>query len=242
MSWMPYSIVSLITVFGDPSTIPLPVTTIPALFAKSSIIWNPIIYVARHNDFRRACLKFLPECCICKKIRHYDMANGPSTSRNLTEQILLEALSKIRNSRKPHNRLNQQYASSIISMDSTTVNRNLIRKTTPLTLKKQKNGSEIESEGNSGDFESCSSYENERLRIFDKNVNDFAKRILTSFENQSEESSIAIELDRQSEKNLDLEKERKPLLVNKPTRNKCIYVCASTMTDIGIQTSLDDSV
>ena len=122
------------------------------------------------------------------------------------------------------------------------MNQNLIRKTTPLTLIKQRNESEIESEGNSGDFESCSSYENERLRILDKKVTDFAKRILKSFENQNEESSIVIELDCLSEKNLALEKERKPLLVNKPTKNECINVCASTMTDVGIQTCLDDSV
>ena len=38
---------------------PLTVTMIPALFAKSSIIWNPIIYIARHRDFRKACLKYL---------------------------------------------------------------------------------------------------------------------------------------------------------------------------------------
>ena len=143
VSWMPYSVVSLITVFGDPSTVPLTVTMVPALLAKSSIIWNPIIYVARHNDFRRACLKILPECCILNKIRQYaSRSNKSSTSRNLTEQFLLEALINVRNSRKPRHRiqrvLEHQNTSSISLFDSTTISGNLTDKKVMLPKKSWK--------------------------------------------------------------------------------------------------------
>lgn len=40
--------------------VPPSVSAVPALLAKTSIIWNPIIYVARHNEFRRACFSKIP--------------------------------------------------------------------------------------------------------------------------------------------------------------------------------------
>ena len=120
VSWTPYSVVSLITVFGDPSTIPRTAAMVPALFAKSSVIWNPIIYVARHNDFRRVCLKILSGCCVLDKIRKSARSNSSSTSPNLTAELLVE------DSRKPSSGktrvLEHQIASSISSPDSTTIN------------------------------------------------------------------------------------------------------------------------
>ena len=89
VSWMPYSVVSLMVVFGDPTQIPLTVTMIPALFAKSSIIWNPIIYVARHKDFRKACLKHLPACGIVKLTELLRSSNFSFTSKQTSEYYAL---------------------------------------------------------------------------------------------------------------------------------------------------------
>ena len=86
---MPYSVVSLVTIVGDPGTIPPTVTMVPALLAKSSIIWNPVIYFVRHNDFRRACLKLLPVCCIWTKFLQCDRSNRLSTSGNTTKQKII---------------------------------------------------------------------------------------------------------------------------------------------------------
>ncbi|KAL4217149.1 hypothetical protein ACF0H5_023603 [Mactra antiquata] len=60
ISWMPYSVVSLWSAFGDFHNIPLGVQVAPAIFAKCSIIWNPMIYVARHKHFRRGVKHSVP--------------------------------------------------------------------------------------------------------------------------------------------------------------------------------------
>ncbi|XP_060566812.1 visual pigment-like receptor peropsin [Ruditapes philippinarum] len=60
LSWTPYSIVTIIVIFGKLEDVPVSVVMIPTLMAKSSIIWNPLIYVVRHNDFRKACLRHVP--------------------------------------------------------------------------------------------------------------------------------------------------------------------------------------
>lgn len=121
ISWMPYSIVSLIVVFGDPKDIPLTVTMVPALFAKSSIIWNPIIYVARHNDFRRACLKFLPNCGAFRKIRKLSRPSTSATTRGTSEYFLVHTINSIKNSSKLQPvlklRLNPQNSKSLSSAD-----------------------------------------------------------------------------------------------------------------------------
>nr|QYF06554.1 ciliary opsin [Macrobiotus polonicus] len=44
-AWMPYAVVSLIVVFGGDALINPSAAAVPAIFAKSSIVYNPIIYV-----------------------------------------------------------------------------------------------------------------------------------------------------------------------------------------------------
>ena len=99
---MPYSVVALIAVFADPKEIPLSVTAIPALFAKSSIIWNPIIYVARHNEFRKACCKLLPSCGKNPRLEWSGTSNEQTSSRPTTE---LSNIDRIRTT----NRMLKQY-------------------------------------------------------------------------------------------------------------------------------------
>lgn len=52
LAWSPYACVSLISAFGNPQSITPLMATLPALFAKSQVIWNPIIYVAFNKNFR----------------------------------------------------------------------------------------------------------------------------------------------------------------------------------------------
>ncbi|XP_060563194.1 visual pigment-like receptor peropsin [Ruditapes philippinarum] len=65
VSWTPYSIVSFLSAVVDHTQIPPWVFVAPAVFAKCSIIWNPLIYVGRHKQFRNdikksfRCLKSL---------------------------------------------------------------------------------------------------------------------------------------------------------------------------------------
>ncbi|XP_044024650.1 opsin 8, group member b isoform X2 [Siniperca chuatsi] len=65
--WVPYSLVSLWSIFCDSSTIPPEVSLLPCMFAKSSTVYNPIIYYIFSQSFRREvkqlcwlCLGFNP--------------------------------------------------------------------------------------------------------------------------------------------------------------------------------------
>ncbi|XP_013400870.1 visual pigment-like receptor peropsin [Lingula anatina] len=59
LSWSPYAIVSLWAAFDDLRHIPPTSDVIPALLAKASVIWNPIIYVAMNQQFREGFLQFI---------------------------------------------------------------------------------------------------------------------------------------------------------------------------------------
>lgn len=60
MSWSPYAVVSLWAAFGNPNDISVLAGTLPAVLAKSSIIWNPIIYVATNKQFRHGFFAIIP--------------------------------------------------------------------------------------------------------------------------------------------------------------------------------------
>ena len=45
IAWMPYTVTSAIVVFGYGHLITAPIATMPAVFAKASILYNPVIYV-----------------------------------------------------------------------------------------------------------------------------------------------------------------------------------------------------
>lgn len=45
VAWMPYTVVSLLVLFGGSRFITASAAAAPALLAKSSVIYNPIIYV-----------------------------------------------------------------------------------------------------------------------------------------------------------------------------------------------------
>ncbi|XP_061560584.1 opsin-5 isoform X1 [Phycodurus eques] len=44
IAWIPYAVVSVISAFGEPDSVPIPVSVVPTLLAKSSAMYNPIIY------------------------------------------------------------------------------------------------------------------------------------------------------------------------------------------------------
>ena len=53
LCWAPYGIVSLWSVFHDSSTIPPEVSLLPCMFAKSSTVYNPMIYYIFSQSFKR---------------------------------------------------------------------------------------------------------------------------------------------------------------------------------------------
>ncbi|XP_063235518.1 rhodopsin-like [Bacillus rossius redtenbacheri] len=59
VAWTPYSVLALLIAFGDPSTVTPGLAVVPALVAKSSICYNPVIYVGLNTQFRSAWRKLL---------------------------------------------------------------------------------------------------------------------------------------------------------------------------------------
>ncbi|XP_057661883.1 pinopsin-like [Diorhabda carinulata] len=59
MAWSPYAIFALLVQFGNPSGVTPATGVIPALLAKSSICYNPIIYVGLNSQFRQVLKQFL---------------------------------------------------------------------------------------------------------------------------------------------------------------------------------------
>lgn len=53
VSWLPYSVICSIALFGDTSNISPIVVTIPGLFAKATTVLNPLFYVFLNNRFKR---------------------------------------------------------------------------------------------------------------------------------------------------------------------------------------------
>nr|CAI5827675.1 unnamed protein product [Callosobruchus analis] len=54
IAWAPYAICALVVQFGDASMVSPSAGVFPALLAKSSICYNPIIYVGLNSQFRQA--------------------------------------------------------------------------------------------------------------------------------------------------------------------------------------------
>ncbi|XP_019881016.1 parapinopsin [Aethina tumida] len=58
-AWTPYAIISLIAQFSDVSLISPGMSVIPALIAKSSICYNPIIYVGMNTQLKKTFMNML---------------------------------------------------------------------------------------------------------------------------------------------------------------------------------------
>ncbi|XP_049857920.1 melanopsin-like [Schistocerca gregaria] len=59
ISWTPYTVVTLIGQFGDESFITPWVASLPAFFAKASVVYNPIVYGLSHPHFRASIKQYL---------------------------------------------------------------------------------------------------------------------------------------------------------------------------------------
>ena len=56
-AWTPYAIVSFYAAFGSAEAVPILVAAIPALIAKTSTTYNPIIYFLSYKSFRESLMK-----------------------------------------------------------------------------------------------------------------------------------------------------------------------------------------
>ncbi|XP_053680015.1 vertebrate ancient opsin-like [Anopheles nili] len=76
IAWTPYAVFALIEQFGPPELIGPGLAVLPALIAKSSICYNPIIYVGMNTQFRDA----------FRRVRRVDGVAGQPESNNTNSQ------------------------------------------------------------------------------------------------------------------------------------------------------------
>lgn len=57
LSWTPYALLHLYALGGGANSLPLMVTLVPALCAKTATLYNPVIYVLLNRRFRLALRK-----------------------------------------------------------------------------------------------------------------------------------------------------------------------------------------
>ncbi|KAJ1118153.1 hypothetical protein NDU88_006348, partial [Pleurodeles waltl] len=50
LCWMPYGVVALLATFGSPGVITPVASVIPSILAKSSTVFNPIIYILMNKQ------------------------------------------------------------------------------------------------------------------------------------------------------------------------------------------------
>ncbi|XP_060948061.1 opsin-5 [Limanda limanda] len=83
IAWIPYAIVSVVSAFGDPDSVPIPVSVIPTLLAKSSAMYNPIIYQV--VDLKNSCAR--SSCFMAlKKRTHFRKSRFCTISGSLKDK------------------------------------------------------------------------------------------------------------------------------------------------------------
>ncbi|XP_029486574.2 opsin-5 [Oncorhynchus nerka] len=83
IAWIPYAVVSVVSAFGEPDSVPISVSVIPTLLAKSSAMYNPIIYQVinlKRSCAKSSCFQVLKKCRHFKKSRIYTIS-GPLKDR-----------------------------------------------------------------------------------------------------------------------------------------------------------------
>lgn len=79
IAWIPYAVVSVVSAFGEPDSVPIPVSVIPTLLAKSSAMYNPIIYQVvdlKKSCTRSSCFKVLKKRSHFRKSRLYTISGS----------------------------------------------------------------------------------------------------------------------------------------------------------------------
>ncbi|KAL6119068.1 uncharacterized protein ACO6RY_03725 [Pungitius sinensis] len=62
VAWSPYALVSMWAAFGDPTAVPPMAFALAAIFAKSSTLYNPIVYLVFKPNFRKSLCRDVALC------------------------------------------------------------------------------------------------------------------------------------------------------------------------------------
>lgn len=86
IAWIPYAVVSVVSAFGEPDSVPIPVSVVPTLLAKSAAMYNPIIYQVidcKKNCAQSSCFQSW------RKKKHYKTSRyvQRSNSRGMRDKL-----------------------------------------------------------------------------------------------------------------------------------------------------------
>lgn len=81
LTWSPYAVLCLWTIFAPPATVPAFLTLIPPLFAKSSTVVNPLIYFFSNPKLRAAILSTVA-CCKEAPLQSIELPDSPERAAN----------------------------------------------------------------------------------------------------------------------------------------------------------------
>ncbi|XP_037627495.1 opsin 7, group member b [Sebastes umbrosus] len=95
-AWSPYAIVSMWAAFGNPTTVPPMAFALAAIFAKSSTLYNPIVYLVFKPNFRKSLCRDVAQCRTticgcrdgkgpCRQSHHTEECNSTRLSNGLPE-------------------------------------------------------------------------------------------------------------------------------------------------------------
>lgn len=100
-AWSPYAVVAMWAAFGNPSTVPPMAFALAAIFAKSSTLYNPIVYLLFKPNFRKSLRRDVAQCktkvcgCFCehsstqkgscREVHYQDECNSTRLSNGLPE-------------------------------------------------------------------------------------------------------------------------------------------------------------
>ncbi|KAK7070417.1 hypothetical protein SK128_021346 [Halocaridina rubra] len=91
ISWSPYATVSLIGQFGDIRFLTPWMSTLPALFAKASVIYNPIVYGMSHPHFRSSLQHLFTRMTSTQQPMHYKHSTGGPRHVSVNSVIAIPA-------------------------------------------------------------------------------------------------------------------------------------------------------
>ncbi|XP_073437401.1 vertebrate ancient opsin-like [Dendrobates tinctorius] len=135
LCWLPYGIMALIATFGRPGLITPSASIIPSVLAKSSTVYNPIIYIFLNKQFHRCFIALLhcssaPQCSSTK-------FSSKSTkiclaTRKLPDNVTMNvASSKHPTSEEEKTQVNNTETKQVTSCQSDTSNQRCIMPQSP---------------------------------------------------------------------------------------------------------------
>ena len=96
ITWAPYAVITMVAQYGNVAWAPSSLAMIPCLFAKTSTVWNPVIYSLYHPKFRPKLRESFPcfyrlytslEMLVCVRQRRRGAARGNSFLSSTNDRL-----------------------------------------------------------------------------------------------------------------------------------------------------------